>query len=774
MADNRRTMSQTEFRLKLGSRNILQALLRSLVQKKPLTEEDADAVLGVTIRKVSDTLHAQAVTIFMVDTANQCLLFKRVYYSPSLYGDDAGKQTAFEEKARELERMMLPLGHGIVGHVVSTGKAEFIADVKRDRRHLATVDKDTGFVTSSMIAVPLKVGDEVVGCIQALNKAEDGVTVTQFAQEDVALLEEVADYSARIIQRIRDPGTPLSEKEVAAYLAKLAGCEFVEIDKNTEMDAALMAEFDGESLKQINILPLARLDDKKIRAACANPIDIQTLTDFEIKTGFKIQEKAVATAANIQEALQRAYPEKAAMHEVAEAVEVEFAARTEDLEKSESDDENSAPIVRLSNRIIEDAYSKGASDIHIEPAETGTTVRFRVDGICKVQMEIPRTAHRALISRLNIMSDLDISERRLPQDGRIQFKKFNPKFDLDLRVSTAPMNFGEKVCMRILDKTKSCLPLDKLGFSEYNMTMYRDLITAPYGMVLHCGPTGSGKSMTLFAALNEIKSPEINISTAEDPIEYTLPGINQMQMKKEIDLTFANAIRCFLRQDPDVLLVGEIRDLETAEAAIEAALTGHLLFSTLHTNDAPTTISRFDEMGVEPFMVSTCLVAICAQRLLRRLCSCKKEDDPTPDERKMLERALDEKPVGRIMRPGGCDRCEESGYKGRTGTHELLRNSDELRVLINSKSTVDKLKTAARAAGMRTLFEDLMEKVKLGITSLPEAIGTARPDDTPSPLKSSRPGAAPPAPAAAHVPVAAPPVAPGKGKAWEDVFKKKT
>ncbi|MFH0938962.1 MAG: GspE/PulE family protein, partial [Planctomycetota bacterium] len=394
------------------------------------------------------------------------------------------------------------------------------------------------------------------------------------------------------------------------------------------------------------------------------------------------------------------------------------------------------PIVRLGNKIIENAYLKGSSDIHIEPFENKVRVRYRIDGLLKEQMEIPKQAHRALVSRIKIMSDLNISERRLPQDGRIVFKKFNSKFDLDLRVSIVPMNFGEKVCARILDKTKSTLPLDKLGFGSYNLSIYRDLIQAPYGMILHCGPTGSGKSMTLYAALNEINSPEWNISTVEDPIEYTLAGLNQLQMKKEIGLTFAAALRSFLRQDPDIILVGEIRDLETAEIAIEAALTGHVLFSTLHTNDASSTITRFDEMGIEPFLVSTCLVGICAQRLLRKLCSCKQPDDPKPEEYALLARALDDKPIDKIMRPVGCEKCAKSGYQGRVGTHELLKATDELRALINRKATIDHLKQAAREGGMRTLFEDLMEKVKQGLTSLPEAVATARPDDTPNPARA--------------------------------------
>ncbi|MCY3018134.1 MAG: GspE/PulE family protein [Planctomycetota bacterium] len=397
---------------------------------------------------------------------------------------------------------------------------------------------------------------------------------------------------------------------------------------------------------------------------------------------------------------------------------------------AEAEDENAGPIIKLCNRLIEDAYTQGASDIHIEPGEDTVLVRYRIDGVMKEQMQLPKTSHRALISRIKIMSELNIAERRLPQDGRILYKKFNPKFDLDLRISTAPMNYGERICARLLDKTKTCPPLDKLGFSEYNMKLYREVLHAPYGLVLHTGPTGCGKTMTIYAALNEINSPEVTIFTAEDPIEYTLPGVSQMQMMKQLGLTFASALRCFLRQDPDIIMVGEIRDTETAEIAVEAALTGHLLFSTLHTSNAPTTVTRLTEMGIETFRLSTCLLAVCAQRMLRRLCSCRQTGAPREDEARLLGRAKDAAPVKQILRPAGCPRCGGSGYKGRTGIHELLRNTDELRTLINKGATAESLKSAARKGGMRTLFEDSMEKVKAGITSLPEALGTARPDDT--------------------------------------------
>ena len=485
-----------------------------------------------------------------------------------------------------------------------------------------------------------------------------------------------------------------------------------------------------EQANNYQVFPVARLG-KMLTLAIANPFDVLLLDDIKLVTGCDIVP-VLSTETAIKKAIDKAFKKTVDVAgELAATVNMlETGAPVGDLPQAEDEEnENSAPIVKLGNRIIEDAYLQGASDIHIEPAEDRVYVRYRIDGILKDQMQLPKASHRALISRIKIMSDLNISERRLPQDGRIVFKKFNPKYDLDLRVSSAPMNHGEKICARILDKTKSCLPLEKLGFSSYNLTMYRDLIQVPYGMILHCGPTGSGKSMTLYAALNEINTPEWNISTAEDPIEYTLPRLNQMQMKKDIGLTFAAALRCYLRQDPDIILVGEIRDTETAEIAIEAALTGHVLFSTLHTNDAPSTIARFSEMDIEPFMVSTCLVCICAQRLLRRLCACKQAGDPTEDELRLLKRAKDEAPVGKLMRNNGCAKCGGSGYKGRCGVHELLKNSDELRALINKHATADELKEAARRAGMRTMFEDCMEKVKQGLTSLPEALGTARPDD---------------------------------------------
>ena len=405
-------------------------------------------------------------------------------------------------------------------------------------------------------------------------------------------------------------------------------------------------------------------------------------------------------------------------------------AATTDIAAADLEKEDSAPIIQLTNRIIEDAYVSGASDIHIEPMEKDLLIRYRIDGLCQEKLRLPKLAANSMVTRIKIMCNLDISERRLPQDGRIVFKKYTKKnIDIDLRVATGPMNYGEKVVMRILDKQKSTLPLPALGFSEENLTRYRECIRQPYGMILHCGPTGSGKSMTLYSALGEVNTPDVNIQTAEDPIEYTLPGINQMQMSRAIGLTFARALRCYLRMDPDIILVGEIRDEETAGIAVEAALTGHLLVSTLHTNDAPSTVARIGEMGVEPFNISASLVCVCAQRLLRRVCkSCKVAYEPEGREKELMEKALGWTGSVFKAKPDGCPTCGGLGYKGRVGIHELMINSEELTEAINKEVEVAGLKRIAMKNGMKTLHQDSFLKVKMGLTTIEEALSNVPPD----------------------------------------------
>lgn len=498
--------------------------------------------------------------------------------------------------------------------------------------------------------------------------------------------------------------------------------------KHCQVSEMTYAKLDQDFCQEHKVLPVGFCGEY-ILVVVSNPFDLRVTSKIKEVSGMPVSV-LLGLEADIEKALDDESDKNQAVGfgDVVEALGMDFE-EDEDLEDDLSD-EDSAPIIKLASRIIEEAYYSGGSDIHIEPFEKETRVRVRVDGILLNRLTIPPSASGALLARLKVMAQLDIAERRLPQDGRIIFKQFNKKgIDVDLRISTAPLNHGEGVVMRILDKQKSTLPLPALGFSERNLGLYRELIERPYGMILHCGPTGSGKSMTLYSALNEINTVDRCIRTAEDPIEYTLPGLLQMQMQRKIGLTFAAALRAFLRQDPDVILVGEIRDKETAGIAVEAALTGHLLFSTLHTNDAPTTVSRLTEMGVEPFMISASLICVCAQRLLRRVCkSCKKSYTPEGNEAEIIQRALSWN--GKVFKTSedGCPSCGGNGYKGRVGIHELMATSEELIKAINAGVEAAVIKQIAMRNGMMTLHQDSILKVKEGLTTMEEAIGTVPSD----------------------------------------------
>jgi type IV pilus assembly protein PilB len=481
--------------------------------------------------------------------------------------------------------------------------------------------------------------------------------------------------------------------------------------------------------KENLVLPVGQVGEMLL-VAFANPFEVTLPTKIQEMTGKRVV-RLLAREKDIRDKLTKGQERGGGFEDVILQIGAEYGEAQGDGQLKEEDvNEESGPIIQLANRIIEDAYFAGTSDIHIEPQEKEIIVRNRIDGICHEKLRLPKKVGPALIARLKIMCNLDISERRMPQDGRIIFKQYTKKnIDLDLRVSTAPLNHGEGIVMRILDKQKTTLPLPALGFSEENLEKYRECIRQPYGMILHCGPTGSGKSMTLYSALNEINTPDIVIRTAEDPIEYTLPGLNQMQMHRQIGLTFATALRAFLRQDPDIILVGEIRDKETAGIAVEAALTGHLLISTLHTNDAPTTISRLTEMGVESFMVSSSLLCVCAQRLMRRVCkTCRIPYVPEGREEEIMQRAIGWS--GQIFKPNlkGCPKCGASGYKGRVGIHELMVSNEELVAAINKEAESAELKKIAQRNGMKTLHQDSILKVKLGLTTIEEAIANVPPD----------------------------------------------
>jgi len=724
----------------MATPNIANALRRSLLIKvisKPApSREDLDSVIELTASKVVEALQAQSMTFYLVEGND--ITFKHVYYSPTLWGRDKAREKQFQETRDKLLTLKLPLGTGNVGKVIQTGDPLFFTKDGPDAANLMSMAKSTGFEVSSMLTVPLKT-NIVIGAIQVLNKEPAAGTDGAFTDTDLKLLQEVAEYSSTLIQRMVDPKFQLDADDTARFISKLTDLPLVTSEEEIEIDDKLIEVTGDAIIRREGIFPHKQLSPNSVAVLMTNPLDYAKRESFSQATEMNIEEVHVISATLFEKLLKKFFKESKAqtatsddvdIGSVAEVISSAYDESGGEVKAEDLESEDSAPIIQLTNRIIEDAYVSGASDIHIEPQEKELMVRYRIDGLCQEKLRLPKQVTNALVTRLKIMCNLDIAERRLPQDGRIVFKKFTKKnIDIDLRVATGPMKDGEKVVMRILDKQKSTLPLPALGFSDENLAKYRACIQQPYGMILHCGPTGSGKSMTLYSALGEINTPDINIQTAEDPIEYTLQGINQMQMNRQIGLTFARALRCYLRMDPDVILVGEIRDEETAQIAVEAALTGHLLVSTLHTNDAPSTINRIGEMGVEPFNISASLVCVCAQRLLRRVCkNCKQPYEPEGREKAIIEKAIGWS--GQIFKanPQGCPMCNGTGYKGRVGIHELMTNSEELTEGINKEVEVAELKRIAMRTGMKTLHQDSILKVKMGLTTVEEALANVPPD----------------------------------------------
>jgi type II secretory ATPase GspE/PulE/Tfp pilus assembly ATPase PilB-like protein len=717
------------------------SLLIKVISKPAPSREDVASVIELTASKVVEALQAQSMTLYLVEGGE--IAFKQVYYSPSLWGQDKDKENQFKDTARKLLALRLPAGTGNVGKVISSGEPLFFSD--KNTAGAALKNMNTGFEVHSMLTVPLKT-NIVIGAIQVLNKEPSAGTNGQFTEKDLAMLQEVAEYSSTLIQRMLDPKFQLSAEDTAKFIARFTDLPLVTKIEDGEIDEKLVEVIGDAVIRREQVFPVKKVGTNGVTVLMTNPLDYAKRESFQTACELHIEDVRVIPASYLEELLKKHFKDSKVaagpkvehddvdITEVADIIGTAYTAEgSSEVKAEELDKEDSAPIIQLVNRIIEDAYIAGASDIHIEPQEKELMVRYRIDGMCIEKLRLPKQVTGAMVARLKIMCNLDISERRLPQDGRIVFKKYTKKnIDIDLRVATGPMNHGEKVVMRILDKQKSTLPLPALGFSDENLQKYRDCIRQPYGMILHCGPTGSGKSMTLYSALGEINTPDINIQTAEDPIEYTLGGINQMQMNRQIGLTFARALRCYLRMDPDVILVGEIRDEETAGIAVEAALTGHLLVSTLHTNDAPSTIARLGEMGVEVFNISASLVCVCAQRLLRRVCkNCKVKYRPEGREWEILKKALQlegEPPEIFKANPGGCHICGGTGYKGRVGIHELMTNSEELTEAINKEAEVAELKRVAMKNGMKTLHQDSMLKVKMGLTTMEDALANVPPD----------------------------------------------
>jgi type IV pilus assembly protein PilB len=480
------------------------------------------------------------------------------------------------------------------------------------------------------------------------------------------------------------------------------------------------------------VIPLSRVGSV-LTIAMTDPTNVFAMDDIKFMTGFNV-EPVVASESAIGEAITRFYGGSDAeseelskmMKHLVEDEELELAAEEAELDAASLEKAaEEAPIIKLVNLILTDSVKRGASDIHLEPYETEMRVRFRVDGVLQTVMSPPLRLKDAMTSRIKIMAKLDIAEKRLPQDGRImiKYRADGRKKELDFRVSSVPTLYGEKIVLRLLDKENLRLDMTKLGFEPESLKKFERNILRPYGMVLVTGPTGSGKTNTLYSSVSRLNTIDTNIMTAEDPVEFQLSGINQVQMKEQIGLNFAAALRAFLRQDPNIILVGEIRDFETAEIAVKAALTGHLVLSTLHTNDAPSTISRLMNMGIEPFLVATSVNLICAQRLVRRICASCKEELDVP-EQALVDAGYtpEEAKKTKIYHGKGCSTCNKGGYKGRTGLYEVMEINDELRELILVGASALELKKKAIEQGMITLRRSGLIKVALGQTTMEEVL----------------------------------------------------
>ena len=567
----------------------------------------------------------------------------------------------------------------------------------------------------------------------------------------------------------------VQEDKLMTFLSKQYGVPYVDLSK-FEINPAVIKHIPADVAQKYRIMPINRAG-ATITIAMVDPSNIFAIDDIKFMTGYNV-EAVVATEGAIVEAIKKYYgggkslvAAKGGMAAVQGKEEKKFNLNAKDYDMDDSDDDSAvddidvggvvdvddfdslvhgaveelevvedqgldqlsaeveAPIVKLVNGILLRAANMGVSDIHIEPYEKKFRVRYRLDGVLTTVMGLPMKIKNAIISRVKIMANLDIAERRLPQDGRIKLKMTKNKV-MDFRVSVLPCLFGEKVVMRLLDKSNLQLDMTKLGFDEDQLKDFKDSLNRPYGMVLVTGPTGSGKTTTLYSALSELNTDSENIMTAEDPVEFNLMGINQVQMKDEIGLNFAAALRSFLRQDPDIIMVGETRDYETAEIGVKAALTGHLVLTTLHTNDAPSTINRMLNMGVEPFLVSSAVILIVAQRLVRKACQKCKKAEKVPVQT-FIDAGFDPEESKTVVsyRGEGCDICNKTGYKGRVALYEVMPIKDEIKELILQGASVFDIKKTAIGLGMKTLRRSGLLKVKAGLTSLEEVVENTFPDN---------------------------------------------
>jgi type IV pilus assembly protein PilB len=507
------------------------------------------------------------------------------------------------------------------------------------------------------------------------------------------------------------------EPQLVEALAAQVGLRFVDLS-DFAVDSSAVVRAPGPVCRRHVAIPIG-YEGKRLLVAMADPGNVFALDDFRAATGMEIRP-VVASRPEIVAAIDRYHRADSDLDDLSSAIDADQETEA-DLANIRAVVED-APIVRYVNILIAQAIQDRASDIHLEPGERELRVRFRIDGVLHEAMRWPRAIQSGVISRLKIMADINIAERRVPQDGRLSVVASGGK--VDLRVATLPTVWGEKVVLRILDTSTARLDLGELGFSPDNYARYAASFHKPYGMMLVTGPTGSGKSTTLYATINVLSTPEVNVITVEDPVEYRLPSINQVQVNPKAGLTFASALRSILRSDPDIVLIGEIRDRETAQIAIEAALTGHLVLSTLHTNDAPSALVRLTEMGIEPFLVGSAIHCVLAQRLARRLCrKCRQEYQPTAEA--LLQARYpwqDGESLPTLFRPVGCSTCAKTGYKGRLALHEVMTVSEDIERLAVERAHTAAIGAAARAEGMTALRDDGMAKVAAGLTSLDEIL----------------------------------------------------
>jgi len=741
------------------------AIQRALRFREKLTElinlihkaEDVAQIVLDLKSRVLDLLDCERVTIYAVDARTQ-----QVY---SLY-----------KEGEEVKEIRVGRNHqSMVGFAALTGQTLNVKDAYDEQELRAyhpelrfdrSWDQKTGFRTRQVLTVPILYEKYLMGVLQLLNKRQGAA----FTGEDLVGAQEIAKtlgialYNRRRLQRPRPTHrfSALLEKglipektfqealtharmnnqkvaevllttyripksEILASMAAFHGTGVFSYDGTQRMPEELRARLKPDYLQKIKVAPLA-VQNGVLRVAVEDPSDLTVVDAVRVMQLAPRQEFLVALEKDITDYLAASYG-LSLVDAKGQMADILGELTTE--EKGDADDEGpelqetDSAIVRLANQIIIDAYGQNASDIHVEPMgrRDPCRVRFRVDGDCRIYQEIPANHRMALVSRLKIMANLDISERRKPQDGKIRFQMKNGT--LELRVATIPTTGGEEdVVMRLLAASKP-LPLDQMGFSARNLAGFKDIVSKPYGIILCVGPTGSGKTTTLHSALGFINTPDVKIWTAEDPVEITQPGLRQVQVQPKIDFTFANAMRAFLRADPDVIMVGEMRDQETAQIGIEASLTGHLVLSTLHTNSAPETVVRLIDMGIDPFNFADSLLGILAQRLTRTLCrACKQAYHPGEQEFQALVEAYGPEyfprtgvrygPELMLYRAAGCPDCGGSGYRGRMGLHELMLGTDAVKRLIQQKAPVEELRRQAIADGMTTLMQDGVEKVLAG------------------------------------------------------------